>query len=162
MFFTDFALHLNEVNVKLQGSGKTVDTMFDIIKAFEIKLNIFKCDMERKEFKYFKYLKKYFAEIEIHKKVDIEKHCSFCVQILDATINQFSSRFVQFRMFDETTKFIKYPDTMLFENLNLAIFSWMDFNDFEMQLVELQSSSIWKQKFFDLRVQLLKKLNVID
>ena len=30
----------------------------------------------------------------------------------------------------------------------------MDLNDFEMQLVEFQSSSIWKQKFVELRIQL--------
>ena len=34
------------------------------------------------------------------------------------------------------------------------MFDWMDLNDFEMQLVELQCSSIWKQQFIDLRMQL--------
>ena len=35
MFFTDFTLHLNELNTKLQGFEKTVDKAFDIIIAFE-------------------------------------------------------------------------------------------------------------------------------
>ena len=74
--------------------------------------------------------------------------------MLDVKVNQFSSRFVQFRSFEETIKFLKYPDTIIFENLNLEIFNWMDLNDFEMQLVEFQSSSIWKQKFVELRIQL--------
>ena len=40
------------------------------------------------------------------------------------------------------------------EELNLQKFSWIDMDEFEMQLIEFQSSSIWKQKFIDLRVDL--------
>ena len=35
MFFADFCEHLNELNVKLQGSGKALDVTFGYIKAFE-------------------------------------------------------------------------------------------------------------------------------
>ena len=42
------------------------------------------------------------------------------------------------------------------EELNLQMFSWMHLDKFEMQLIEFQSSSIWKQKFIDLRVELEK------
>jgi hypothetical protein len=45
MFFTDLCLHLNELNSKLQGFNKTVIVMFDLIKAFEAKLNIFDGDV---------------------------------------------------------------------------------------------------------------------
>jgi hypothetical protein len=38
MFFTDFLLYLNGFNAKLQGCDKTIDVMFDNVKAFEIKL----------------------------------------------------------------------------------------------------------------------------
>lgn len=37
----DLCLHLNEVNVKLLGGNKTVIIMFDLIKAYEAKLEIF-------------------------------------------------------------------------------------------------------------------------
>ena len=42
------------------------------------------------------------------------------------------------------------------EEINLQMFSWIDMDKFEMQLIEFQSSSIWKQKFIDLRVELEK------
>ena len=42
------------------------------------------------------------------------------------------------------------------EELNLQMFSWIDMDKFEMQFIECQSSSIWKQKFIDLRVELEK------
>jgi hypothetical protein len=31
---------------------------------------------------------------------------------------------------------------------------WIDLNNFEMQVIYLQSSSIWRQKFIDLRPEL--------
>ena len=49
---------------------------------------------------------------------------------------------------------MRYPDCIKMEELNLEKFSWIDTNNFEMQLIEFQSSSVWKQKFIDLRVDL--------
>ena len=34
------------------------------------------------------------------------------------------------------------------------MFDWMELQVFEMQLLELQSSAIWRQKYVDLRVRL--------
>jgi hypothetical protein len=38
MFFTDLSVHLNELNLKLQGFGKSIDVMFSYIKSFEMKI----------------------------------------------------------------------------------------------------------------------------
>ena len=40
------------------------------------------------------------------------------------------------------------------KKLNLQTFSWIDMTKFEMQLIAFQSSSILKQRFIDLRVDL--------
>ena len=48
IFFTDLSMHLNELNVKLQGYGKGIDIMLGIIIAFESKLHIFQRDLELK------------------------------------------------------------------------------------------------------------------
>ncbi|KAK1338958.1 hypothetical protein QTO34_019627 [Cnephaeus nilssonii] len=48
MFFTDLSVHINELNLKLQGFGKSFDVMFGYIKAFESKVKIFKRDVETK------------------------------------------------------------------------------------------------------------------
>ena len=40
------------------------------------------------------------------------------------------------------------------EELNLQKFAWVDIDKFEMELIEFQNSSIWKQKFIDLRIDL--------
>ena len=48
MFFADFCEHLNEINVKLQCSAKTLDVTFGYIKAFGKKLEVFKKDIGNK------------------------------------------------------------------------------------------------------------------
>ena len=59
MFFTDFCLHVNELNSGLQGRNKTID----LIKAFEAKLQVFYRDVASKTL-YFKNTKKYFSQLE--------------------------------------------------------------------------------------------------
>src|SRR6218665_322724 len=54
----------------------------------------------------------------------------------------------------ETQKVIKYPSTVDFENFYSTICHWMELQAFEMQILELQFRSIWKQTFVDLRVRL--------
>ena len=55
-----------------------------------------------------------------------------------------------------TASFTRYPESVKLEKLNLQMFSWIDMDKFEMQLIEFQSSSIQKQKFIDLRVEFEK------
>ena len=38
--------------------------------------------------------------------------------------------------------------------MNLEMLQWIDLDNFEMQLIDLQSSSIWRQTFVDLRAEL--------
>ncbi|XP_029647241.1 uncharacterized protein LOC115221224 [Octopus sinensis] len=49
---------------------------------------------------------------------------------------------------------MKFLDIIRLEELNLQTFSWIDMVNFKMQLIEFQSSSIWKQTFIDLRADL--------
>ncbi|KAK1345459.1 hypothetical protein QTO34_007916 [Cnephaeus nilssonii] len=62
MFYTDLSVHINELNLKLQGFGKSIDVMFGCIKAFESKVKIFKRDVETKTCKYFPRVTKYFEK----------------------------------------------------------------------------------------------------
>ena len=106
MFFTDFSLHLNELNVKLQGFGKSVDVMFGMIRCFERK-RTFQRDLESGAFKYFPRVKLLFNEAS---RENIEQHVAQFVEFLKSVIDQFSSRFLQFRQVEKTIQLIKYPD----------------------------------------------------
>ena len=48
--------------------------------------------------------------------------------------------------------FLIKPDE--FEDLNLSAFEWTDIGDFEMQLIDCMSSSLWESKFIDFRKSL--------
>ena len=48
----------------------------------------------------------------------------------------------------------KCADSVTLDNLNLEMLQWIDLDNFEMQLIDLQSSSIWRQTFVDLRAEL--------
>ena len=154
MFFADFCEHLNELNIKLQGSGKTLDVMFGYIKAFEMKLEVFKRDVDNERFRYFPNLKRYINDLPKDDRTDRQCLQKLFVNIIESTVWQFFTRFAKFRELEETVEFIKFPDSIKLDELNLQMFSWIDMDDFEMQLIEFQSSSIWKQKFVDLRVDL--------
>jgi hypothetical protein len=94
------------------------------------------------------------TDLEIHEKPYIQSlHMQFS-SIIYSTIEQFSSGFTQFRSFEETAKFINCAENVTLDKLNLERLQWIDFNNFEMQLIDLQSSSIWRQKFIDLRAEL--------
>jgi hypothetical protein len=150
MFFTDLSVHMNELNLKLQGFGKSIDVMFGYIKSFESKLKIFKRDIETKTYKYFPRIKKYFEKATT---TSVMESILMYQNIVDSLLEQFSERFNQFRSLEETIKIIKYPDVVVYSTLELKDFQWMQIDDLEMQLADFQDS-IWTHVFVDLRSKL--------
>ncbi|KAK1346679.1 hypothetical protein QTO34_000539 [Cnephaeus nilssonii] len=97
MFFTDLSVHINELNLKLQGFGKSIDVMFGYIKAFESKVKIFKRDVETKTYKYFPRVTKYFEKASAAVQNEMELMHMKYQHVLDSLLDQFSDRFSQFR-----------------------------------------------------------------
>lgn len=62
--------------------------------------------------------------------------------IIDSTTKHLFSRFTDFRLFEETAKFMKCADSVTLDKLNLKKLEWIDLNNSEMQLTDLQSSSV--------------------
>ncbi|GFY00856.1 general transcription factor II-I repeat domain-containing protein 2A [Trichonephila clavipes] len=158
MFFTDICQHFNELNIKLQGSNKTVIVMMDLIRAFEAKLYVFRNDIITKNYKYFPNLKQHIKDLDAQEKRNEEKVIDDLISIMDSLIKEFSAIFSQFKEFSETFKFIMYPDVISFDKLNLSQFDWLEIEELEMQLIDFQSSSIWIPKFIETR----KKLELIE
>lgn len=160
MFFTDLCQHFNELNVKLQGPNKTIIVMIDLIRAFEAKLQVYSKDIATKTYKYFPNLKKMIKDLELHEKPEEEKVTEEFNSVIHSSIEEFSARFCQFKELSETLKFIVYPDVISVDKLNLSKFSWLEIEEIEMQLIDFQSSSIWIQKFIELRKEL--EINEIE
>ncbi|KAM4048853.1 general transcription factor II-I repeat domain-containing protein 2-like [Anomaloglossus baeobatrachus] len=159
MFFTDFTLHFNVLNKQLQGVavGKTAERMFCDIKTFERKLQVFERDIESGQLKYFPNLKMHLENStfvdSLTSHQEIYKEFSSIVQA--AKVN-FSNRFLQFRKMETTLCFLTFPERAKFEDIDLSCLQWLDLGNLEMELLEFQESSIWKNKFCDLRETLEK------
>ncbi|KAE9532613.1 hypothetical protein AGLY_009694, partial [Aphis glycines] len=159
MFFTDLCLHLNELNLKLQGTGKNLEFMFSLIKSFETKLNVFIRDIENHKFKYFQHLNKFLSEIEINGTPKLVENINNFLSIIKETIQQINNRFIDFKKFECNFKFLKCPDTCNYDELDLHYFEWMNMDTFEFELIDLQFCNTWKQKFIDLR-QLIEEIKI--
>ena len=72
MFLSDFCEHLNELNVKLQGSGKALDVTLGYIKAFEKKLEVLMKDIGDERFKYFSNLKRHINDLQNDHGTDLQ------------------------------------------------------------------------------------------
>ena len=81
MFFVDFCEHSDELNIKLQGFGKTFEVMLCYIKAFEIKLEVFKRDIHNERFRYFPNIKRYINDLPKDDRTDGQ-----CLQKMFATL----------------------------------------------------------------------------
>ncbi|XP_012928620.1 protein FAM200A-like isoform X1 [Heterocephalus glaber] len=157
MFFTDFTRHFNVLNKRLQSVGKTAERMFYDIKTFERKLQVFERDLESGQLKYFPNLKMHLEKSAFADRFtscqEIYKEFSSMVA---AAKENFSNRFSQFHKMETTLCFLTSPDKAKFEELDLSCLYWLDYGNLEMELLEFQESSIWKNKFYDLRATLEK------
>ena len=71
--------------------------------------------------------------------------------IVAAAKENFNNRFVQFPKMESTLCFLTSPGKATFEALDLTCLFWFDLGNLEMELLEFQESSIWKNKFYNLR-----------
>jgi len=166
MFCCDITQHFNELNKKLQGPGQVVLVMFENIKTFMTKLDIFSNDLKMKILKYFPYLQKHFQATEsfensiITQDHTIKKYLTVIEEIKQA----FLDRFNQFKDLEKTLHFILYPHKIEFNNLELTVFTWLGIENLEMELAEFQNSFMWKNKFENLITDLQKQVleNISD
>ena len=129
-------MHLNELNVKLQGYGKSIDIMFGIIIAFESRLHIFQRDLETKSYKYFPRLKNNREELsDQDQAIGIAEEAYF-MSVLSSSKDQFSSRFTQFQELVEILLIIKNLYKTNFTKLKIDLFEWLNKDNLEMELVE--------------------------
>ena len=96
----------------------------------------------------------YINDLQNDDRTDCQSLQKLFLNISESDGEQFFSRILKFRELEETANFMTFPGSIKMEQLNLEKFSWIDMDTFEMELTEFQSSSIWKQKFIDLRVDL--------
>ncbi|XP_025203226.1 zinc finger BED domain-containing protein 5-like [Melanaphis sacchari] len=150
MFFTDLTLHLNTLNKKLQGRGKTIKVMFGLIKGFEMKIDMFINDVKSGKFLYFPKVKKMLGEVDIFEQSNWDFTNEFS-NIVGLIKIQFSQRFHDFKKIEKLIKIINYPDLFDVQDFNEYYLNWMELENLEMQLIDLQTNPIWTNKFVNMR-----------
>ena len=93
-------------------------------KAFEKKkLEVFKKDIGDEKFKYFSNLKSQFNDLQTDDKTDLQSLKKLFLNVIESVVKQFFTRFSKFRELEETAKFMRYPDRIKMEEMNLEKFS---------------------------------------
>ena len=143
MFLSDITKHLNDLNLLLQGAGKTVMDLYDTWKAFVAKLAVYSTDIKTGSFRYFKNLKNLSAIHPVN-----TTNLQLYMQELES---EFSIRFQDFQHMGPVFSFLIRPDTFKYSDLDTTLFEWMEPEELEMQLIDFQASTLWSAKFKDLR-----------
>ena len=92
-FLVDMMEHMNILNLKLQGRGKPVTERWPCVKAFIMKLNVFKEDVLTGGDHHFQTLKHFISEWEDFDPATLQRYTDFISQIA----NEFHKRFSQFQ-----------------------------------------------------------------
>ena len=137
--------------------------MFCDIKTFKKKLEVFKRDLNSGQLQYFSNLKLHIKNLATFANKPTscqENYKEFSSIVLTAKKNfaaDTCNRFPQFHKLEKTLQFLTFTDKAGCEEIDLSCLRCLDFANLEMELLEFQKSSIWKNKFYELR-ETLKKL----
>ena len=141
VFLMDVMSHLNELNLKLQGTGKFFASLYDHVKAFQRKLDLLQTQLLQGNLSHFSACKQLSEEDEHGKHALIllcsKKYNSMLQNIQD----EFQRRFCDFRSHEHDLMMFASP----FECDPKCVPTEM-----QLELIELQESSELKSAFRDL------------
>ena len=141
-FLAYIMLHLNDLNVKLQGKNHSVFNLISAVRAFQKKLELFATDIRYELLHFPKLLEQRKGDTDIKYVLFIEK-----------LIDNFKERFDDFVLREQLLLFIQNP----FNLTNIAEFSmeakltfkWMDAAKIQLEMIDFQENISLKQAFCD-------------
>uniref|UniRef100_A0A8C5LZB9 General transcription factor II-I repeat domain-containing protein 2-like n=1 Tax=Leptobrachium leishanense TaxID=445787 RepID=A0A8C5LZB9_9ANUR len=153
-FLVDLTHELNKLNLKLQGPNQFVTVAFDSVKAFSLKLQLWKTQFTQKNLSHFPTFKSIFEEKSGElSMLGVDKY----VAAMENLQQEFDQRFAVFTIHNAT--FQLFADPFSFD-VNSAP------NVLQMELIDLQCSTDLKAKFRDAQgspemiAQFLRELQV--
>lgn len=127
-FLTDITNHLNILNTRLQGKGKLINEMFDMINSFSSKLLFLKSQLQSNNLNHFSHLS---SEIFIPR-------IEFYIELIDNLYKDFSFRFNELKENKNKLELFSLPFNAKIENLDLNL---------QMEIIDLQNDTILKAKY---------------
>ena len=88
-FLTDITMHLNVLNLRLQGRNQNISHLVGHVETFKMKLHLFATCLENFDVSHFDSLHELLAD-------DVEVECSHFVEDIEALSHEFENRFQDF------------------------------------------------------------------
>ena len=132
-FLVDITQHLNDLNVKLQGSDNLFTDLYGHVAAFKVKLRLFIGQLTQKRLDNFTYLKSRKDESNI----DCDKYASQIEILLEA----FVSRFSDFSSDAMNVTLFSNPFAVTVEQIDLLA------PELQLEVIDLQQNSVLKALF---------------
>lgn len=136
-FLTDVTIKLNELNLELQGKNRHVAKMVGSVNTFKAKLALWKSHLLRNSTSHFPNLKKIFEHLNVRETdIDITSFASY----LDTLLDEFNSRFKQFKNLEPVLEFILNPfaDGDVSESLK-NYFGIENYDELELEIITMKN-----------------------
>ncbi|KAG6926376.1 GTF2I repeat domain containing 2 [Chelydra serpentina] len=130
-FFCDITAHLNDLNIQLQGKNQLIFQMCAAVKAFKMKLKLFRSQLSKGEMCHFPTCAQH---IPPHKHVELGEKYAKNTNLL---IEEFDRRLTLSKEDDVQLKLIEDPFSVDPEEVPL---------DLQFEVIELQCSAIYRNK----------------
>ena len=88
-FLTDITMHLNVLNLRLQGRNQSTSHQVGLVETFKMKLRLFATCLKNNDLSHFDSLREFLAD-------DVEVECSRFVEGIKAISHEFGNRFKDF------------------------------------------------------------------
>lgn len=128
-FLVDLTSHLNNLNLQLQGRNQFIHDMWRYILAFETKLKLWECQLEKSNLFHFPTLE----------KTDCNESITIFVAEIQNLRTEFSSRFADIRLATNDLKLFGNPFDVNADTVPENV---------QMELIELQCSGLLRSKFY--------------
>ena len=132
-FSVDILSFQNELNLLLQGKGLFVYDMYTNVTSFTRKLKLFSQQLQNKQLTHFPILQK---RVKYLKCADFKKYEAMFSDLH----NEFTRRFEDFQIIYSDLQLVSLPFTFNVNDAQPCI---------QLELIDLQSSSILKNKFYE-------------
>jgi hypothetical protein len=134
-FLTDISLHLNVLNIKLQGEQNTLPVMYQCVEAFTRKLALFSAHISTGNFTHFRQLEKMVEDVDASRVIFTEQRFG---EMIDRLMDDFETRFREYRLMKSVLQFTTDPFSFAPDALS-DIVSPDELAASELALLELHS-----------------------
>ncbi|XP_054549573.1 general transcription factor II-I repeat domain-containing protein 2B isoform X2 [Talpa occidentalis] len=128
-FLVDVTMHLNTLNISLQGHSQIVTQMYDLIRAFLAKLSLWETHLARNNLAHFPTLK------SVSKSEN--DGLNYIPKIVELK-TEFQKRLSDFKLYESELTLFSSPFSMKIESVHEAL---------QMEVIDLQCNTVLKTKY---------------